>query len=391
MNFAKAKRLEHYNTGIFAALDEKKNEMMRSGRKVYNLSIGTPDFAPPQHVIDTLVNEAKKPENYKYSLVDLPELKQAVCDYYKTRFGVYDIEPNEIISVNGTQEGMGHLGLAITDPHDIVLLPNPGYPAFECGAYFGEADVYYYPLLEENGFLPKMSEIPEEVLEKTKYMVVSYPSNPVCAVAPREMYVELIEYAKKYNFIIVNDNAYSDIIYDGSEGMSFLSLPGAKEVGVEFFSLSKSFNVTGARISFLIGNKSVVGALDLMRSQYNFGMFYPVQYAAIAALKGERESVVKQCEEYRRRRDAFCGGLCKLGWNVRYSAGTMFVFARIPEKFSTSAEFCNELLDKTGVLGTPGTAFGSLGEGYVRFALVKTVEEFEEIVDVIDKSGILKQ
>lgn len=390
MNFTKADRLNHYKTGIFAALDEKKNKMISEGKKVYNLSVGTPDFAPPQHIMNALIDAAKVPENYKYSLIDLPKLRKAVCNYYKNRFGVADLLPDEVISVHGTQEGMGHLGLALTNPDDVVLLPNPGYPAFECGAYFGQAKVYYYNLTEENDFLPKMSEIPEDVLYKTKYMVVSYPSNPVCAVAPVSMYEELIEYAKKYSFIIVNDNAYSDIIFDGNEGFSFMSLEGAKDVGVEFFSLSKSFNVTGARISFLVGNKSVVDALDLMRTQYNFGMFYPIQYAAIAALEGPRDSVIEQCAEYQRRRDALCGGLRRIGWDVKDSKGTMFAFVKIPKKFKSTAEFCDELLSKTGVLCTPGTAFGSMGEGYVRFALVKTVSEFEEIVDIIDKSGILK-
>lgn len=391
MVFEHAKRLDHYKTGIFAALNEKKDEMIKQGRKVYNLSVGTPDFAPPEHIMNALIEAAKDPQNYKYSLCDMPQLLDAVVDYYKSRFGVDDLSPDEVTSVHGTQEGMGHFGVALTNPGDVVLLPNPGYPAFEAGAYFGESEVYYYPLLEKNGFLPIMSEIPEDVLCRAKYMVVSYPSNPVCAVAPRSMYEELIEYAKKYNFLIVNDNAYSDIAYDGNEGMSFLSIPGAKEVGVEFFSLSKSYNVTGARISFLVGNKSVVDALKLMRSQIDFGMFYPVQYAAIAALKGPRDSVIEQRAQYQRRRDALCGGLRKIGWNVPDSKGTMFAFAHIPENFDTTAEFCEELMDKTGVICTPGTAFGSLGEGYVRFALVKSVEEINEIVDVIDKSGILKK
>ncbi|MGN0556327.1 MAG: aminotransferase class I/II-fold pyridoxal phosphate-dependent enzyme [Acutalibacteraceae bacterium] len=390
MEYSQAKRLDHYQTGIFAALNAKKDALIAEGRKVYNLSVGTPDFPPPAHIKNALIDACRLDENYKYSLADLPELAEAVCDYYRSRFGVCDLNPSEVTAVHGTQEGMGHLGISLCNPGDIVLLPNPGYPAFEAGAYFGEAEIYYYPLLRENAFLPQMQDIPEDVLSRTKYMVVSYPSNPVCAVAPRSMYEELVRYAKKYGFIIINDNAYSDIIYDGHESLSFLSVEGAKEVGAEFFSLSKSYNVTGARISFLVGNQSVVNALKLMRSQIDFGMFYPVQYAAIAALRGPRDSVEAQRLEYQRRRDAFCGGLRSIGWDVPDSQGTMFVFAPLPPKFRSSVEFCEELMERTGVICTPGTSFGSLGEGYVRFALVKTPEEFREIVRVIDESGILR-
>lgn len=390
MEYSQAKRLDHYQTGIFAALNQKKDALIAAGRKVYNLSVGTPDFPPPAHIKNALIDACRLDENYKYSLADLPELTEAVCDYYRSRFGVDDLKSSEVTAVHGTQEGMGHLGISLCNPGDIVLLPNPGYPAFEAGAYFGEAEIYYYPLLRENAFLPQMQDIPEDVLSRTKYMVVSYPSNPVCAVAPRSMYEELVRYAKKYGFIIINDNAYSDIIYDGHESLSFLSVEGAKEVGAEFFSLSKSYNVTGARISFLVGNQSVVNALKLMRSQIDFGMFYPVQYAAIAALRGPRDSVEAQRLEYQRRRDAFCGGLRSIGWDVPDSQGTMFVFAPLPPKFRSSVEFCEELMERTGVICTPGTSFGSLGEGYVRFALVKTPEEFREIVRVIDESGILR-
>jgi LL-diaminopimelate aminotransferase len=325
--------------------------------------------------------------NWRYSLRDLPEMLQAVCDYYKKRFGV-EITPDMVMSVCGSQEGMGHLGMAMINPGDVVLLPDPGYPVFEAGSYLGGADIYYYPLVKENDFLPVIEDIPEDVLNKVKYMVLSYPSNPVGASAPKELYVKMIEYAKKYNFAIINDNAYSDIIFDGREGFSFLSLPGAKEVGVEFFSLSKSFNVTGFRISFCIGNKSIVNALKLLRSQYDFGMAYPVQKAAIAALKGPRDNVKAQCMEYQRRRDALLNGLRKYGWDVPDSHGTMFVWLPVPAGY-TSASFCEALMDKAGVIGTPGTAFGPKGEGYVRFALTKPAEELAFIADVIGGAGIL--
>lgn len=389
MVFQQAERLNHYTTGIFAAINEEKEKIERNGGKVYNLSIGTPDFEVPQHIREALINSAKDPQNWKYSLTDSDELLFAVCDYYKSRFGV-EITPDMITSVHGTQEGMGHLGMALCSRGDVVLLPDPGYPIFEVGAYFGEAEIYYYPLVKEYDFLPRIDLIDPEILKKVKYMVLSYPSNPVGAAADKATYLEIMKYAEKYGFMIINDNAYSDIIFDDRDGFSFLSLPGAKEIGAEFFSLSKSFNVTGARISFLIGNPDIINALKLLRSQFDFGMFSPVQAAAVAALRGPLDGVKKQCREYERRRDAFCGGLRKAGWNVPNSHGTMFVWAPIPEGHGTSDEFCKELLRKTGVLCTPGYSFGPLGEGYVRFALVRPADELAEIAETIGKKLDLK-
>lgn len=385
----KAARLDHFQTGIFAELNELKNQVEAEGKKVYNLSVGTPDFEPPQHVIQAVQEAAGKPENYKYSLQDLPELLTAVSDYYKSRFGV-EIAPDCITGVHGTQEGMGHLGMALLDPEDVVLLPNPGYPIFEAGAYLSGAHMEFYELREENQFLPVLSEIPEEVAKKAKLMVLSYPYNPVCRTAPREFYEEVVAFAKKYDIFVVHDNAYSDIIYDGRPGESFLSIPGAMEIGAEFFSLSKSFNITGARVSFLLGRKDAVDALKLLRSQYDFGTFLPVQYGAIAALTGSRDFVKQQCAEYQKRRDALCGGFRRIGWNVPDSEGTMFVWAPVPKGYGSSREFCAAMLKQAGVLCTPGDAFGSKGEGYVRFALVMPVEELEAVVEAVDQSGVLK-
>lgn len=388
MEIEVSKRLEHFQTGIFTALNEKKEELVKSGKKVYNLSVGTPDFPVAEHVRKAILESAAKPEDFHYALRDLPELLEAVKDYYKERFGV-EVSTEEIASVNGSQEGIAHIGMALCNPGDVVLLPNPGYPVFEVGGYFGGGELYFYDLKEENQFLPQFDEIPEDIAERAKYIMVSYPYNPVCAVAPKEFYEELIAFAQKYNIIVVHDNAYSDIIFDGAYGGSFLEFPGAKEVGVEFFSLSKSFNLTGARVSFVIGNKKIVDAMKLLRSQYDFGMFQPIQHGAIAALRGPKDDVKEQCRKYQERRDALCGGLRSIGWNVANSKGTMFAWAKIPEGFSSSQEFCMKLMEKTGVICTPGDAFGSMGEGYVRFALVLPVEEIQEMVEVIDASGIL--
>lgn len=388
MEFAHSKLLDRFSTGIFAAMDEKKNELIRSGRKVYNLSIGTPDFEPFGHIMEAAAKACTDPLNYRYSLTDTDEMLESLITYYQKRFGVA-LEKEEILGVHGTQEGMGHLGMALCDPGDIVLLPDPGYPIYEASARFADAQIYYYGLVKENRFLPNMKEIPEDVLQRTKFMVVSYPSNPVGASAPKSMYEELIEYAKKYEFLIINDMAYSDILFDGREGFSFLSLPGAKEVGVEFFSLSKSYNLTGFRLAYLIGNQSVVDALRLLRSQYDFGISYPAQKAAVAALTGPMDEVQAQCREYQARRDALCGGLRRIGWDAVDSDGTMFTWIPVPEGY-TSVSCVETLMDTCGVVGTPGTAFGPRGEGYIRFALVKPVAELEEIVDVIGKNFPLK-
>ena len=379
-----ADRLDHFQTGIFAAMDEKKDELIRQGRKVYNLSIGTPDFKPMKHIMDAVRESVGRPEDYKYALTDSDAMLDALIGYYKRRFGV-ELEKDEITGVHGTQEGMGHLGMAMCNPGDYVLLPDPGYPIYEAGSYFGGAEVYYYDLLEKNDYLPVLEDIPEEILYKTRYMVVSYPSNPVGAAAPKSMYEKLIAYARKYDFFIINDMAYSDIIFDGRESFSMLSLPVGKEVGVEFFSLSKSFNLTGLRLSYLIGNPSIVGALKLLRSQYDFGISYPAQKAAIAALTGPMDEVRAQCDEYQRRRDAICGGLRRIGWDAKDSQGTMFTWIKVPEGY-TSESCISTLLETCGVVGTPGTAFGPKGEGYIRFALVKPVEELNEIVDIIGKN-----
>ena len=381
-------RLNHFQTGIFADLTQKRNQLRAQGRETIDLFVGTPDFPTPEHIVRAVSEAASDPANFKYSLLDRPDLLQAVVSYYARRYGV-SITPDEVCSVNGSQDGIGHLGLALCNPGDVVLLPDPGYPVFEAGAFLGGAEVYYYQLLAKNAFLPDMTAIPEEVLCRVKYMVVSYPSNPCGAAAPRSMYESLIGYARKYGFWLVNDNAYSDIIFDGREGFSFLSIPGAKEVGVEFFSLSKSFNTTGARISFCIGSQTVVNALKVIRSQYDFGMFTPIQLGAIAALTGPQESVAAQRAEYQRRRDALCGGFRAAGWNVPDSQGTMFVWAPIPPQFPSSMAFWNALVDHTGILCTPGPAFGPAGEGYVRFALVRPAEQLAEAARLIGSSGLL--
>ncbi len=383
-----ASRLDHFGEEIFASLNEKKLELERQGKEIYNLSIGTPDFEPGQHIIDALVDSAKDPASWKYSLRDLPELGQAVCDYYLRRFGV-EINPDQVMSCYGTQEGVGHLALALLDPEDTILLPDPCYPVFQAGALLAQAQPWYYPLTKEHGFRIHLEDIPEDVARRAKVMIVSFPANPVGSTATPKMYEELVSWAKKYDVLIVHDNAYSDIIFEGGPGNSFFHTPGAREVGVEFFSLSKSFNVTGARISFLIGRKDVVDAVRMLRSQIDFGMFLPIQRAAIAALSGPADRVKEQCRDYEKRRDALCRGAREIGWEIPDSGGSMFVWAPVPPSYSTSMEFCLDLLNKAGVLCTPGSSFGPHGEGYVRFALVLPPEQIRRMLEAVKESGVL--
>ncbi len=383
-----SKRMKLFGDEIFAALNEKKVALEAEGRTIYNLSVGTPDFAPAPHIVRALAGAAADPENWKYSLRDLPELLEAVCAYYKRRFGV-EITPAQVASCNGSQEGCGHIGMALCDEGDTVLLPNPCYPVFIAGAKLAGAEPWYYPLVKEHDFLPYVQGIPEDVARRAKYMIVSLPANPVGSVGTPALYEELVAFAKKYDILLIHDNAYSDIIFDGAEGRSLFNTPGAMDVGVEFFSLSKSFDVTGARISFLVGRPDVVAAFRRLRGQIDFGMFLPVQQAAIAALTGPLDMVKAQCAVYQQRRDALCGGLRGIGWPVPDSHGSMFVWAPIPANYRSSMDFCMDLVEKSGVLCTPGSSFGPAGEGYVRFALTMPAERIAEAVRAIAESGIL--
>ena len=383
-----SQRLDRFGAEVFASLNNKLLALKAQGKTIYNMSVGTPDFKPYDHVVEALTQAAQNPEMWKYSLRDLPELKQAVCDYYERRFGVSGITPSMVQSCNGTQEGVGHLGLALLDPGDTILVPDPCYPVFEAGAEIADAKLEYYPLVAEHNYLPYVAGIDPEVADRAKYMIVSLPANPVGSVGTPEVYEEIIAFAREHDLLIVHDNAYSDIVFDGEPGGSFLQYPGALEVGVEFFSLSKSFNVTGARIGFLVGREDVVSAFAKLRSQIDFGMFFPIQKAAIACLNGPRDEVEAQRLKYQERRDALCDGLEDLGWERPNAHGSMFVWAKLPGGRTDSMAFCEELMEKAGVVVTPGASFGPSGEGHVRMALVLPPDQIALAVEAIREAGL---
>lgn len=383
-----SQRLDRFGAEVFASLNNKLLALKAQGKTIYNMSVGTPDFKPYDHVVEALTQAAQDPEMWKYALRDLPELKQAVCDYYERRFGVSGITPSMVQSCNGTQEGVGHLGLALLDPGDTILVPDPCYPVFEAGAKIADAKLEYYPLVAEHNYLPYVAGIDPEVADRAKYMIVSLPANPVGSVGTPEVYEEIIAFAREHDLLIVHDNAYSDIVFDGEPGGSFLQYPGALEVGVEFFSLSKSFNVTGARIGFLVGREDVVSAFAKLRGQIDFGMFFPIQKAAIACLNGPRDEVEAQRLKYQERRDALCDGLEGLGWERPNAHGSMFVWAKLPGGRTDSMAFCEELMEKAGVMVTPGASFGPSGEGHVRMALVLPPDQIALAVEAIREAGL---
>lgn len=384
-----ADKMQVFDMNIFSKLEDKKAEIAKSGREVINLSVGTPDFKPDDHVIAALKEAAGVADNFKYSLADLPELIDAVIAWYARRYGV-TLERDQVMSVYGTQEGMAHVALPICNPGDLVIAPDPCYPVFMFGPRMAEAEIYYTPLKKENGFLIDFDSIPQDVAQRAKMIVVSYPNNPVTALATFEFYEKLVAWAKKYDVVVVHDNAYSELVMDEEPGMSFLKVPGAMDVGIEFNSLSKSYNLTGLRISFAMGNTEIIRNFRCLRSQIDYGISFPVQKAAIAALNGPQDILERNRKGYCERRDALCGGLRSIGWDVPDSPGTMFVWAPLPSGYDKSFDFVLELMEKTGVICVPGESFGPAGEGFVRFALVAGVPTIEKAVRLIAESGIVR-
>ena len=343
-----AKRMELFGDGIFSVLLKMKEEQLAAGKRVVDLSIGAPNIPPAQHIRDAISREAQKAENYVYALRDTAELQQAVATWYQRRYGVQIDPACEVTSLLGSQEGLSHIAMTITDPGEVVLVPDPCYPIFGDGPRLAGAKLAYMPQRAENGYVIDLREIPEETARAAKLMVVSYPNNPTTAMAPDSFYRDLIEFARKYDIIVLHDNAYSDLVFDGRTCGSFLRFEGAKEVGVEFNSLSKTYGLAGARIGFCIGNREVVSKVATLKSNLDYGMFLPIQAAAVAAITGDQACVAETCAAYQRRRDLLCEGFSRIGWKMEKPVATMFVWAPLPEGYTNSMEFATQLLQKAG-------------------------------------------
>lgn len=384
-----SKKMNKLTSAIFSQLNDRKNKLIAEGTQVIDFSIGTPDIPPAPHVIDTIVKESSKIENYIYSINDTDELLSSVQKWYDKRYGV-KLEKDEIVSLLGSQSGFAELALALVDPGDIVLTPDPGYPIFTVGPYLAGAEIVKLPLLKENDYLIDFDSIDAETAKKAKLMVLSYPNNPTAATAPHDFYVKLVAFAKKYDIMILHDNAYSELVFDDTEGSSFLSIPGAKDIAVEFNSLSKTYSIPGCRIAFAVGNREIINQLKTLKSHVDYGMFLPFQKAAISALEGPQDYVQLVKNTYRERRDLLVNGLNKIGWHIDNTGGSMFVWAAIPPKYKSSLEFTLDLMEKTGVIVVPGSSFGDHGEGFVRFALVQNKEKILKAIQNIELSGILE-
>lgn len=383
-----ANRMNQFGEGVFSRLAVMRKNRLAQGKEVYDLSIGAPNIPPTKRIMEVMAEAVMKPANYVYAINDTQQLLEAVAQWYKRR---YDVELNpetEICSLLGSQDGLSHIALSILDPGDVMLVPDPCYPIFADGPRIAGAELYYMPLQKENDYVIQLQDIPDEIARKAKFMLVSYPNNPTAAMAPESFYHEVVAFAKKYDIIVLHDNAYSELVFDGQSCGSFLSIPGAMEVGVEFNSLSKTYGLAGARIGFCVGNKEVVGMLKTLKSNMDYGMFLPIQAAAVEALTGNQSVVAETRAAYEHRRDVLCDGLIEAGWHMEKPAGTMFVWAPIPDSYQDSESFVADLLDKTGVLVTPGSAFGPSGEGYVRMALVQSEDTMKKIVEAVAVSGI---
>lgn len=341
---------------------------------ICDLSVGTPDFPPPGYLIDTFLDSAADPENYKYALTDTPDLLDAAVEWYAKRFSV-SLDRGNICGLIGSQDALAHLPLMLLNQEDIALIPNPGYPMFLSGIRLSGSQAIDVPLDEENNYLVDYDKIPVATAQRAKMLIISYPANPLGRLAPLDFFEKTVWFAKKYDIYVIHDNAYSEIVFDGAKAHSFLEVKGALEVGVELNSLSKSYNLTGARISFMLGNAAMCESFARLKSNIDYGIFKPVQAMAVAALAGPQDCLTTLRSEYQKRRDALISALLKGGWYVTPPEGTMFVWAKLPDQFPDSFDFTIQLLQNTGVAVVPGISFGSKGEGYVRIGLVKPAAE----------------
>lgn len=381
----KASRLDKLPPYLFAEIDKKKREVAARGVDIISLGIGDPDLPTAPHIVKALQEAAERPPNHRYPDYEgLFSFRQAATDWYQTRFNVTLDPEKEAVSLIGSKEGIAHLPLAFVNPGDVVLVPDPGYPVYNIGTLFSGGEPYFMPLRKENSFLPDLKAIPEAVASRAVLMWIGYPNNPTAAVAPKEFFAEVIRFAEKHNIVVCHDNAYSEVYYEGKKTSSFLEVDGAKEVGIEFHSLSKTYNMTGWRIGFAVGNAALIDGLGKIKTNVDSGVFQAVQEAGIAALSGDQRVVEEMRRICQARRDILVRGLQSIGLPCIPPQATFYVWAEAPKGYS-SATFTSKILDDTGVVVTPGNGFGAAGEGYIRFSLTVDTERLREAVARLQK------
>lgn len=386
VNFELADRVKHLPPYLFAAIDKMKQDAVAKGIDLIDLSIGDPDIQTPDHIVNAMKQAVEKPEHHRYpSYEGMLSYREAVAAWYRRRFNVELEAKTEVLSLIGSKEGIGHIPLAFVNPGEVVLVPSPGYPVYPVGTMFAGGEPYMMPLTEENAFLPDLTSIPSAILKRAKLMFLNYPNNPTAANAPIDFFKQVIEFAEKHSIIVCHDAAYSEMYYDNNKPMSFLEFEGAKEVGIEFHSLSKTYNMTGWRIGFAVGNKDVIAGLGKIKSNLDSGVFQAIQEASIAALKTDDMTLSNIRNIYQERRDAMYEGLKTIGFSLNKPGATFYLWTKVPSGFDSSG-FVAHLLEKCGVLGTPGVGFGGPGEGYIRFALTQPVSRIKEAVKRIEKA-----
>ena len=389
MKIEVAQRIADLPPYLFADIDRKKNELRKQGKDLIDLGIGDPDLPTPSHIVAALQAAGAEPRYHRYpSYEGMQSFREAAVKWYADRFGVTDLDPaKECCALIGSKEGIAHFPVAFVDPGDLVLVPDPGYPVYATWTRFMGGEVFYMPLRRENGFLPDLNAIPADIAKRAKMMWINYPNNPTAALATREFYEEVVAFAHKYDIIVASDVAYSEIFFEGEPPGSFLALPGARDIGVEFQSLSKTYNMTGWRIGFVVGNAALVGGLGKVKTNTDSGAFEAVQAAAVAALASSQECVADMRRIYRERRDVLCGGLEAAGFEVLRPKATFYVLVVCPKGY-TSIDFAAKLLIEAGVVATPATGFGASGEGFIRLTLCADKSRMKEAAERIQKVKI---
>ncbi|HLR54970.1 MAG TPA: aminotransferase class I/II-fold pyridoxal phosphate-dependent enzyme [Pseudogracilibacillus sp.] len=382
MAFQPADRMNQFPESIFGKLKEAAAKKAATGKELYDLSIGSPDLAPDQLVQDTLAKESSRNDAYGYTLGGIPAFQEAVADYYKRRSQVQLNPETEILQTLGSQEGLIHLPLAFCNEEDIVLTTNPAYVAYDVGIKLANAKSYKMPLKEENNFLPDLSAIPESIAKNAKLLILNLPGNPVPAMPTQNFFEEVVQFAKMHNILVLHDAAYSEYYFEGDGPMSFLATPGAKDIGVEINSLSKSFSMAGARIAYIVGNDTAIRIMKDFKSNLDYGIFEPIQAAAVTALNNAETITDRLRATFKERHKLLTKGLQDLGWKVAPSNGGMFIWAKYPNDLNDQ-DFVLKLIQETGVIMVPGSAFGSEGEGYVRIALVQESETLQQALKAL--------